>query len=285
MYRDERGPSARRQPPPRERDQRTRDPRARDSRTARARERPISDWEDPDSGQSSRDDRSGRDDRYSSDDRSGRAGRGGRPGEPGGARPRWGALPGLLGVCVVVGGAAFGALASAVTNTQPGLLLSICLIAGTVVAVLAVRPKSVYAIIPVPALAYLVASVMTGLAVNQNGTTLTALAVGATQWIASGFMAMIIATVIAIIVTIVRWPRKKGGGPRRPQPPPSRGSRPPRPADDRSRRSPDDRPRRNPDDRPRRSVDDRPRRAPDRRADSVATTAMPEWRPREGRNG
>lgn len=204
----------------------------------------------------------------------------------------WGALPAVLGVCMVIGGAALGALVSAVTSSQPGLMLSAFVVVSTVCAVLAVRARSVYRIIPVPALAYLVASLMTGLAVNQNGTTLTALAVGATQWVASGFVAMIIATVIAIVTTIVRWPRGDGGPRRSPARGPDGRSRSPRPPADRPRRPRDETPRRSREDPARRPQDDRPRwpqeprirRTQDREADSLATTAFPEWH-REARNG
>jgi hypothetical protein len=257
LYRDEQGPATRRQPVPRE--------RGRDWRPG-----------GPEPGSWA----------YGHDDR---PARGARPparvnawladGPPDDAQPhggplRWGAMPGVLGVCIVIGGAAVGALVSAVTSSQPGFVLSAFLIAGTVGAVLAVQPRSVHAVIPVPALAYLVASVLTGLAVNQNGTTLTALAVGAAQWVASGFVAMIASTVIAVAATIVRRPRNQRA-PRRTLPP-AQASRSRRPTGDRSRRLAGDW--------PRRAQDARPRRAPDRRADSVATAATPEWY-RERRNG
>jgi uncharacterized protein DUF6542 len=256
LYRDEQGKPARRQPLPRERDQGDR----------RGRNQP--DWQEPDPWG------------YGPSDR---PTRGGRAPEPEVSRPRWGALPSVLGVCIVIGSAALGALVSAVTGHQPGPLLSVFLVVGTICAVLAIRPRKVYTIIPVPALAYLVASLMTGLALNQDGTTLTALAVGATQWVASGFVAMIIATVIAIAATIIRWPRNHGiRGPRRPP----RGT-PARATGTRSRRAPDTR--RTPDSRrapdTRRTPDTRPRPRRDQdRADSVATAAFPEWR-REGRSG
>jgi hypothetical protein len=218
----------------------------------------------------------------------------------------------VLGVCIVIGGAALGALVSAVTSNPPGFLLGAFVVLATGCAVLAVRPTSVYRIIPVPALAYLVASLLTGLAVNQAGTTLTALAVGATQWVASGFAAMIIATMIAIVATIVRWPRSKGGPGRLPGPRRGRGpggrDRPRSPrADDRPRgpRAPADQhrrwddppgrprdgrpvaglPRRPPEERPRWPQEPRIRRTQAREPDSLATAAFPDWYQREGRHG
>src|SRR5579859_49834 len=279
MYRGEQRPAARRQPLPRERDQRghgprDRDPGGRDSRgldarRPRGRDRRTPDWQEPgpwDAGPGEGDGRP--------------LARDGRRPAQGDGRLHWGALPGVLGVCIVVGGAALGALVSAVTSSQPGLMLSAFVVVSTVCAVLAVRPASVYRIIPVPALAYLVASVMTGLAVNQNGTTLTALAVGAAQWIASGFVAMLIATVIAIVATIVRRPRAKGGPPRSPNPGPGRGPG----GSSRSPRAASGRPGRPQDDRPRWPQEPRIRRTQDRDADSLSTAAFPDWH-REARNG
>jgi hypothetical protein len=84
------------------------------------------------------------------------------------------------------------------------------LVAGTAAAVLAVRPRAVYLIIPVPALAYLMAGTITGLIHDHaTDTSRTALAVSAAQWIASGFPAITIATTLAIATTAARWPRRR----------------------------------------------------------------------------
>jgi hypothetical protein len=93
------------------------------------------------------------------------------------------------------------------TGSEPGTVLSVFLIAGTAAAVLAVRPRAVYLIIPVPALAYVVAAVVAGLIHGQaSSTSRTALAVSAAQWAASGFLAMAAATVLAIGAAAARWP-------------------------------------------------------------------------------
>src|ERR1700691_4536824 len=54
----------------------------------------------------------------------------GRPGR------RWGALPGMVGVCMVVGSAALGALLTALTNHEPGAVLGVFLVAGTFIGAL-----------------------------------------------------------------------------------------------------------------------------------------------------
>jgi MFS superfamily sulfate permease-like transporter len=98
-------------------------------------------------------------------------------------------------------------------------LLGVLLIAGTAVATLAVAPRSAYLIIPVPALAYVTAAIAAGLVHDRaTDTSRTALTVSAVQWIASGFLVMSAATVLAIAVAAARRLRSSHG-PRHPWPP------------------------------------------------------------------
>jgi hypothetical protein len=115
---------------------------------------------------------------------------------------------------MVVGGAAAGGLLSAATGRQPGLLLGLFLVASTACAVLGVRPRAVYLIIPVPTLAYIGTAVLTGMISDRAaGTSAAEFVIGAFQWVASGFAAMILSSVIAIITAVVRWPRPPGARP------------------------------------------------------------------------
>ena len=109
----------------------------------------------------------------------------------------------------MIGGAALGAAATAATGSEPGFVLGLLVVAGTAAAARAVRPRAVYRIIPVPALAYVAAAVIAGLIRDRaTDTSLTALAISAAQWIASGFLAMTAATVLAIVMTTARLPRE-----------------------------------------------------------------------------
>ena len=142
-------------------------------------------------------------------------------------RGQWGALPGRLGVSIVFGAAAIGMLVTLLTHREPGDLLGAFLVAGTIIAALAVHPRVTYLIIPAPALAYLVAGSIAGLIHDRAAdTSRTALAVSGVQWIAGGFLAMTAATVLAAAITAVRWPRR-GGAQRGPRP--DRVQRGPRP--------------------------------------------------------
>lgn len=136
----------------------------------------------------------------------GRAGEAhGRPGRRGRRKP-WGSLPPGRGVWIVIGVTALGAIATITAGREPGPLLGGFVIAGTIIAGFAVRPRAAYAIIPVPALSYAVAIAITGLVHDRAAdTSRSVLAVNALQWIASGFWAMAVATALAIIIFLGRW--------------------------------------------------------------------------------
>jgi len=107
-------------------------------------------------------------------------------------------------VCVIGGSAVIGAIATIVTRAQPGSALELSVLAGTVAAALTVQPRTGRLIFPVPALSYLIAALVAGV-VYDHSTSKTEIAVGAAQWIADGFFVMVLATLLAIALTTVRW--------------------------------------------------------------------------------
>jgi hypothetical protein len=132
---------------------------------------------------------------------------------------------------VIIGAAALGAIITMLAGSEPGPVLGIFLVAGTVAAALAVQPRAVFLLIPIPALTYLIAGTAAGLIHDQaTDTSRTTLALSAVQWIASGFIAMTAATVLAIAITIARGPWRRRG-PRGPGslPPAREAGRPRRP--------------------------------------------------------
>jgi hypothetical protein len=143
---------------------------------------------------------------------------------------RWGSLPARTGILLVLLGAVLGSLVTAATGSTPGLALGAFVVGGTAAAVLAVRARSVYLIIPVPALSYMVAATAAGL-VNlhgqASGVSVTTLAVSAAQWMANGFLAMTTATLLAIAAAVARWPFRRPVPRGQGNPPPSaRAGRP-----------------------------------------------------------
>ena len=164
-------------------------------------------WSDPESRTAYRDEPDPYEDLYRAPRRDGRR----LPERPRGrdTLPRWGNFPGRFGVCVVIGSAALGALLTSLAGQQPGAVLGVFLVVGTLVAALAVRPRTGYLIIPVPALSYLVAAMIAGLIYDRsNDGSKAAMAINATQWIAGGFVAMAAATLLAIVIAAARWRRK-----------------------------------------------------------------------------
>ncbi len=124
--------------------------------------------------------------------------------DPGGAG--WGALRGGLGVSIVLASAVIGVVATLVIGHGPGSVLGLFIMVGTVVAALAVRPTAVRMLLPVPALCYVIAALAVGLVTEPpSDASKAALAVAAAQWIAAGFLTMILATALAVVLTVVRW--------------------------------------------------------------------------------
>ncbi len=153
-----------------------------------------------------------------------RSARGGPSGQSAAATELWGTRPGRLGVFAVIGATLVGLVITLLAGTEPGLILAIFLVLGAVAAALAVRPGAVYLIFPVPAPAYAVAAILAGL-VHDRGvdSSRTALALNFAQWIAGGFIAMTLATGLAVLIGGYRWLRyaRPGASPvaRRPGPP------------------------------------------------------------------
>jgi hypothetical protein len=137
-----------------------------------------------------------------------------------------GSLRGSLGICVIVGSALIGTIATIVTRAQPGTVLGLFVLAGTVAAALTVQPRTGRLIFPVPALCYLLGTLASGV-VYDHSADKTEIAVGATQWIANGFFVMALSTLLAIALTTVRWFMWRRDQ-RAPDPPGWPGPEPPR---------------------------------------------------------
>lgn len=117
-----------------------------------------------------------------------------------------GSLSGGLGVAIVAASTALGASATMLTGREPGSILGVFVIIGTLAAAVAVRPQAGRIILPVPALSYLVAAMVTGVIYDHSAdVSKTALAINAAQWIANGFFAMLLATLLAVALVTVRW--------------------------------------------------------------------------------
>ena len=147
---------------------------------------------------------------------------------PGPSR-RWGGLSGWYGTLIVFTAAVIGTVATVTVHRNPGHLLGAFIVAGTLVAALAVRSGAVYLLIPVPAPAYLAGAVVAGLLYEHYaGPSQSGLKISAAEWIAGGFVAMAAATAVAVVVTIIRWLMARRAVPGEPVPAPEPAA-PPRP--------------------------------------------------------
>lgn len=117
----------------------------------------------------------------------------------------WGSHDTRFGVTAVAACAAVGAIGTMLTGSAPGGLLGFFVVLGAVAACTAVRPRASYLIIPAPVLAYVVAAMSAGVVDDSGGASKTAYAIGALQWIAGGFVTMVIATLCAIGIAGTRW--------------------------------------------------------------------------------
>lgn len=97
--------------------------------------------------------------------------------------------------------ALLGAVATLVTNRDPGALLGNLIVVGAVIAALTIRRRALYLLIPLPALTYLVLGVLTGLVHdNATDTSTTQLALNFLQWIGNGFFSLCAATILVLLI-------------------------------------------------------------------------------------
>jgi len=134
-------------------------------------------------------------------------------------------------VLVLLGFALISLVATIVVGHDPGFLIGLFLIAGSVIAALGAR-RAIHRLIPVPALSYLVTTTVVGAAhdranLNDSKEFLTSFL----TWIGSAFFALVWATVLVIVIAIagavISWRRgttaPAAAGPRAPRPAPGPG--------------------------------------------------------------
>jgi hypothetical protein len=120
---------------------------------------------------------------------------------------RWlGTLPTRAAILILFAAAVIGVLGTLVTGSEPGKLLNYLLIIGSVLAALGIRRRSLYLLIPLPALTFFVCAVLTGVVKDRNiDTSKTELGLTFLQWIAGVFFAMCAATILVLLIGAGRW--------------------------------------------------------------------------------
>jgi hypothetical protein len=124
-----------------------------------------------------------------------------------GALLRWlGTMSTLTAALVLAGATVIGVVLTLIAGTEPGKLLGFFVIVGSLVAVLGVRRGAVYLLFPMPALAFFVGAVVTGVIHDRELAASTAgLGVGFTQWVAGIFFPAVVATILVLLVGGTRW--------------------------------------------------------------------------------
>jgi hypothetical protein len=156
----------------------------------------------------------------------------------------------LTALLVLVAGGLLGIAATLVAHQEPGALLGVFIIIGSVAAVLCIQRDKAYLLFPVPALTFFVAAIVAGKVHDAKfGSSTAAFAGNAAQWIAGIFFPAVVATILVLLIGGGRWLLGRQvvtgqallapGGPRPPQPArrPGPGARRPARDEDPSRDS------------------------------------------------
>jgi hypothetical protein len=120
---------------------------------------------------------------------------------------RWiGSLPVKGAILVFAGAVLAGTILTIVMGQEPGFLLGLGLVAGSVAATAAVRRGGAHKFIPLPALAYLVAATLAGMAHDStNLTTSRQFLLDFLTWIGGSFAAVTAATILVVLIALTRW--------------------------------------------------------------------------------
>jgi len=109
-------------------------------------------------------------------------------------------------ILVLVAGTLLGIIVTLVAGQEPGDLLGLFIIVGTIAAVLGIQRSKVYLLFPMPALAFFVAAIVTGKVHDAKlGSSTTGLGAGFTQWIAGIFFPAVVATIVVLLFGGGRW--------------------------------------------------------------------------------
>jgi hypothetical protein len=117
-----------------------------------------------------------------------------------------GALPTWMALLVLAGGAVLGVIVSVIADQEPGDLLGIFVILGSIAAVVAIKRDKVYLLFPAPALTFFVAAILAGKVHDAKlGSSTAGLASGLTQWTAGIFIPAVVGTIIVLVIGGLRW--------------------------------------------------------------------------------
>jgi hypothetical protein len=120
---------------------------------------------------------------------------------------RWlGGVSVLVALLVVAGASVIGVILTLIAGQEPGVLLGVFVILGSLAATLGIRRTAVYLLFPLPALALFLGALATGVVHDsQLASTTAGLGAGSLQWFAGIFFPMLVGTVLVLLVGGGRW--------------------------------------------------------------------------------
>lgn len=109
-------------------------------------------------------------------------------------------------VLVLTGTVLAGTILTIVMGQEPGFLLGLFLILGSVAATATVRRGGAHKFIPLPALAYLVAATLTGMAHDSGSLNSSRqFVLDFLTWIGGSFVAVTASTILVVLIALTRW--------------------------------------------------------------------------------
>lgn len=119
---------------------------------------------------------------------------------------RFGAWRERRAVLVLFGIALLSLVGTIAIGHDPGFLIGILLVVGSVIAAIGVQRPAVHKLIPLPALSYLVTTTVAGWVKDQgNINDSKELITSFLTWIGGGFFGLVAATVLVVLITFIRW--------------------------------------------------------------------------------
>jgi hypothetical protein len=124
---------------------------------------------------------------------------------------RWVGAWSLKGaVWVLLSFALLGMVGTIVVGRDPGFLIGLLTIVGSLIAAFGVQRRAVHKLLPVPALSYLVTTTIAGIVherhnLNDSKEYVT----NFLSWIGGAFFAVVWATVLVVVIALARWVMSK----------------------------------------------------------------------------
>jgi hypothetical protein len=120
---------------------------------------------------------------------------------------RWiGRLPARTAMLALAAGTLLGIIFTLMADQEPGTLLGVFIIVGSIAAALVIKRGRIYLLFPAPALAFFVGAIVAGKVHDAKlGSSTAGLASGFTQWIAGIFFPAVIATILVLLIGGGRW--------------------------------------------------------------------------------